>query len=74
MRLRDYRDPRTLPEADVEAVRDWLVLVNFHGYYSANPSGRLQKDIEIVKGSCDPFPSDDLLSNIKETRGVVQQQ
>jgi hypothetical protein len=30
MRLRDYRDPRTLPEAEVEAVRDWLVLVNFH--------------------------------------------
>jgi hypothetical protein len=48
MRLRDYRDPRTLPEADVEAMRDWLVLVNSHGYYSANPSGRLQKDIETV--------------------------
>jgi hypothetical protein len=43
--------------------------VNFHGYCSANPSGRLQKDIETDKGSCDPFPFDDLLSNIKETRG-----
>ena len=69
MRLRGYRDPGTVPEAEVEAVRDWLVLVNFHGYCSANPSGRLQKDIETVKGSCDPFPFDDLLSNIKETRG-----
>jgi hypothetical protein len=43
--------------------------VNFHGYYSANPSGRLQKDIETVKGSSGPFPFDDLLSNIKDTRG-----
>jgi hypothetical protein len=69
MRSRAYRDPGRVPEADVEAVRDWLVLVNFHGYYSANPSGRLQKDIESVKGSSGPFPFDDLLSNIKETRG-----
>jgi hypothetical protein len=43
--------------------------VNFHGYYSANPSGRLQKDMETVKGSSGPFPFDDLLSNIKEIRG-----
>jgi hypothetical protein len=43
--------------------------VNFHGYYSTNPSGRLQKDIETVKGPSGPFPFDDLLSNIKETRG-----
>jgi hypothetical protein len=50
-------------------VRDWLVLVNFHGYYSANPSGRLQKDIETDKDSSGPFPFDDLLSDIKETRG-----
>jgi hypothetical protein len=42
--------------------------VNFHGYCSANPSGRLQKDIETVKGSSGPFPFDDLLSGIKETR------
>jgi hypothetical protein len=69
MHSRGYRDPGKVPEADVEAVRDWLVLVNFHGYYSANPSGRLQKDIETVKGSSGPFPFDDLLSNIKETRG-----
>ena len=69
MHSRAYRDPGKVPEADVEAVRDWLVLVNFHGYYSANPSGRLQKDIETVKGSSGPFPFDDLLSNIKETRG-----
>jgi hypothetical protein len=68
MRSRGYRDPEKVPVADVEAMRDWLVLVNFHGYYSANPSGRLQKDIETDKGSCDPFPFDDLLSDIKETR------
>jgi hypothetical protein len=37
-----------------------------------NPSGRLQKDIETDKGSCDPFPFDDLLSNIKETREEQQ--
>jgi hypothetical protein len=43
--------------------------VNFHGYCSANPSGRLQKDIETDKGSCDPFPFDDLLSNNKDIRG-----
>jgi hypothetical protein len=67
--LRGYRDPGTVPEAEVEAVRDWLVLVNFHGYFSPNPSGRFQKDIETVKGSSGPFPSDDPLSNIKETRG-----
>jgi hypothetical protein len=30
VRLRGYWDIRTLPEAEVEAVRDWLVLVNFH--------------------------------------------
>jgi hypothetical protein len=69
MHSRAYRDPGKVPEADAEAVRDWLVLVNFHGYYSANPSGRLQKDIETVKGSSGPFPFDDLLSNIKESRG-----
>jgi hypothetical protein len=69
MHSRRYRDPGKVPEADVEAARDWLVLVNFHGYYSANPSGRLQRDIETVKGSSGPFPLDDLLSNIKETRG-----
>jgi hypothetical protein len=69
MHSRAYRDPGRVPEADVEAVRDWLVLVNFHGYYSANPSGRLQKDIETVKDTSGPFPFDDLLSNIKETRG-----
>jgi hypothetical protein len=69
MHSRAYRDPGKVPEADVEAVRDWLVPVNFHGYYSANPSGRLQKDIEAVKGSGGPFPFDDLLANIKETRG-----
>ena len=69
MHSRGYRGPGRVPEADVEAIRDWLVLVNFHGYYSANPSGRLQKDIETVKGSSGPFPFDDLLSNIKETRG-----
>jgi hypothetical protein len=69
MRSRAYRDPGRVPEADAEAVRDWLVLVNYYGYYSANPSGRLQKDIETVKGSSGPFPFDDLLSNIKETRG-----
>jgi hypothetical protein len=69
MHSRAYRDPGKVPEADVEAVRDWLVLVNFHGYCSANPSGRLQKDIETDKGSCDPFPFDDLLSNIKDIRG-----
>jgi hypothetical protein len=45
MHSRAYRDPGKVPEADVEAVRDWLVLVNFHGYYSANsfrkaPEGR----------------------------------
>jgi hypothetical protein len=67
--LRGYRDPGTVPEAEVEAVRDWLVLVNSHGYYSANPSGRLQKDIETVKGSSGPFPFDDPPSNIKEIRG-----
>jgi hypothetical protein len=43
--------------------------MNFHGYYSANPSGRLQKDVEVVKDSRGPFPFDDLLSNIKEIRG-----
>jgi hypothetical protein len=48
MRLRGYRDPGTVPEAEVEAIRDWLVLVNSHGYYSANPSRRLQKGIETV--------------------------
>jgi hypothetical protein len=48
MHSRAYRDPGKAPEADVEAARDWLVLVNSHGYYSANPSGRLQKDIETV--------------------------
>jgi hypothetical protein len=69
MHSRAYRDPGRVPEADVEAVRDWLVLVNFHGYYSANPSGRLQKDIETVKDTSGPFPFDDLVSNIKETRG-----
>jgi hypothetical protein len=69
MHLRGYRDPGKVPEPDVEAVRDWLVLVNFHGYYSANPSGRLQKDIETVKDTSGPFPFEDLLSNIKETRG-----
>jgi len=69
MHSRAYRDPGKVPEADAEAVRDWLVLVNLHGYCSANPSGRLQKDIETVKGSCDPFPFDDLLSNIKDIRG-----
>jgi hypothetical protein len=68
MHSRAYRDPGTVPEADVEAIRDWLVLVNFHGYCSANPSGRLQKDIETVKDTSGPFPFDDLLSNIKETR------
>jgi hypothetical protein len=36
MRSRGYRDPEKVQEADVEAVRDWLVLVNFHGYHSAN--------------------------------------
>jgi hypothetical protein len=69
MHSRGYRDPGKVPEANVEAVRDWLVLVNSHGYCSANPSGRLQKDVETDKGSCDPFPFDDLLSNIKEIRG-----
>jgi hypothetical protein len=69
MHSRRYRDPGDVPEADVEAARDWLVLVNFHGYYSTNPSGRLQRDIETVKGSSGPFPFDDLLANIKETRG-----
>jgi hypothetical protein len=69
MHSRGYRDPKKVQEADVEAVRDWLVLVNFHGYCSANPSGRLQKDVETDKGSCDPFPFDDLLSNIKDIRG-----
>jgi hypothetical protein len=69
MHSRGYRDPRKVPEANVEAVRDWLVLANSHGYCSANPSGRLQKDIETVKGSSGPFPFDDLLSNIEETRG-----
>jgi hypothetical protein len=72
MRSRGYRDPEKVPVADVEAMRDWLVLVNSHGYYSANPSGRFQKDIETDKGSCDPFPFDDLLSNIKETREEQQ--
>ena len=69
MHSRAYRDPEKVPVADVEAMRDWLVLVNSHGYYSANPSGRLQKDIETVKDTSGPFPFDDLLSNIKETRG-----
>jgi len=64
MHSRAYRDPGKVPEADVEAIRGRLVLVNFHGYYSANPSGRLQKDIETVKGSSGPFPFDDLLANI----------
>jgi hypothetical protein len=36
MHSRAYRDPGKVPEADAEAVRDWLVLVNLHGYYSAN--------------------------------------
>jgi len=67
--LKGHRDPEKVPEADVEAVRDWLVLVNFHGYCSANPSGRIQNDIETVKDSSGPFPFDDLLSNIKDTRG-----
>jgi hypothetical protein len=67
--LRGYRDPGTVPEAEVEAIRGRLVLVNSHGYYSANPSGRFQKDIETVKGSSGPFSFDDPLSNIKETRG-----
>jgi hypothetical protein len=58
-----------VPEAEVEAIRGRLVLVNSHGYYSANPSGRFQKDIETVKDTSGSFPFDDLLSNIKETRG-----
>ena len=57
-----------MPEAEVEAIRDWLVLVNSHGYHSANPSGRFQKDIETVKDSSGPFSFYDLLSNIKEIR------
>jgi len=69
MHSRAYRDPEKVPEADVEAARDWLVLVNSHGYYSANPSGGVQKGIETVKGSSDPFPFDDLHSNIKDIRG-----
>jgi hypothetical protein len=45
MPSRGYRDPGKVPEANVEVVRDWLVLVNFHGYYSADsfrkaPEGR----------------------------------
>jgi hypothetical protein len=69
MYSRGYRDPGKVPEDDIETIRDWLVLVNFHGYYSANPSGRLQKDIETIKGSSGPFPFNDLLTNIRETRG-----
>jgi hypothetical protein len=56
MRLRDYRDPRTLPEADVEAVRDWLVLVNFHGYYSANSFRRAPEGHRDGQGFERSFP------------------
>jgi hypothetical protein len=43
--------------------------VNSHGYFSADSSGRLQKDIETVKDTSGPFPFDELVSNTKETRG-----
>jgi hypothetical protein len=69
MRLRDYRDPRTVPEAEVEAVRDWLVLVNFHGYHSANSFRRAPEGHRYSRGFKRPFPFDELVSNIKETRG-----
>jgi hypothetical protein len=66
MRLRDYRDPRTLPEAEVEAVRDCRPS-ELPRILLGQPSGGLQKGIETVKDSRGPFPFDDLLANIKET-------
>jgi hypothetical protein len=67
--LKVHRDPEKVTEADVEAVRDWLVLVNSHGYHSANFFRRAPEGHKDGQEFERPFPFDDLLSNIKDIRG-----
>jgi len=56
MHSRGYRDPGKVPEANVEAVRDWLVLVNSHGYYSANSFRRAPEGHRDSQGFVRPLP------------------
>jgi hypothetical protein len=54
--LKGHRDPEKVPEADVEAVRDWLVLVNSHGYHSANFFRRAPEGHRDSQGFVRPLP------------------
>ncbi|MEM2233155.1 MAG: DUF262 domain-containing protein [Nitrososphaerota archaeon] len=70
LRRREVRNPATLGKEELEAIRDWLILVGFHGYYSTSPSSRLQRDLDAVEGMRprDPFPLRDLLENVRRFR------
>lgn len=64
---------KQLDELDYENrqyMREWLLLVNFHGYYSGNTSTKLQKDIDVITktGAKDPFPFHILKENISKHR------
>jgi hypothetical protein len=54
---------------DLNAIKKWLLLVNFNGYYTAKTTQRLQKDIETVYNSTpNTFPYRELLENIRRSR------
>lgn len=59
-----------LQDEDRRRILAWLTLVNFHGYYSASASTRLQKDIDSIEESEDKeyFPLEKLLKNIEYYR------
>jgi len=69
VRAREFRERGAVPKESVEAIKKWLLLVNFNGFYSASPSSRLQRDIESIKQiKDDHFPYETLLENIRELR------
>jgi len=71
LKTKGVKDLDMLESDDRGNIREWLLLVNFHGYYSTSTSTRLQRDIDVITNleASDHFPIHDMRRNIAKVRG-----
>jgi len=69
LRTKAIRSSSELKKNEKEEILCWLILTNFHGYYSTSTSTKLQEDIELISETTwDSFPFNELLRNIEQKK------
>ena len=62
-----YKDVNSIKSLDTEEIINWLIIANFRGIYTSRTDTKLQRDIDIVKGTKE-FPLNELLNEIRSPK------